>query len=318
MVERSLTQDRDRRRTTGENGAAGTGIKPGSPPAPDASHGGRNGADAARPGGAPKAASGTSLLQKVPPGPGVQGMAATRLMTCADCSIRNRAVCSRCGPGELAELETIKRYRHFEHGATLAVAGEPLSFVGSVVEGHVALTRMMADGRRQIVGLLFPSDFIGRPMRPAVGYDAEAVGEVLLCTFDRPRFEALMARSPALESRLLAMTLDELDAARETLLLLGRKTAREKVASFLVLVARRVGQLDRPEADGSITIDLPLGREDMASFLGLTIETVSRQMTALRRDGLIQLANGARHVEILDIDELAEISGEDGDGAPIA
>ncbi|MEM9783022.1 MAG: Crp/Fnr family transcriptional regulator [Pseudomonadota bacterium] len=240
-----------------------------------------------------------------------------RRLACGDCAIRDRAVCSLCSTEEMATLEAIKHYRRFEAGATIAMAGEPLPFVGSVVEGHVALTRMMSDGRRQIVGLLFPSDFIGRPLRETIAYDAEAVDDVLLCTFDRVRFEWLLRRTPPLEERLLEMTLDELDAARETLLTLGRRTAREKVANFLVMVARRQG-IGAVAPTERVEIVLPLGRDDMAGFLGLTIETVSRQMTALRREGLIDMVNGAREVTLVNTDTLAEIAGEDGDGGPLA
>ncbi|MEM6972290.1 MAG: Crp/Fnr family transcriptional regulator [Pseudomonadota bacterium] len=239
-----------------------------------------------------------------------------RRAPCESCVVRERAVCSLCNDFEMLTLEGVKRYRRFEAGATIAMAGEALPFVGTVVEGHVALTRMMADGRRQIVGLLFASDFIGRPLRPYITYDAEAVDDVVLCTFERHRFETMLQETPALESKLLAMTLDELDAAREALLTLGRRTAREKVANFLGMVARRQA-LDEAVPVGAVKIVLPLGREDMASFLGLTIETVSRQMTAMRREGLIEMANGAREVTLVNTDLLADMAGEDGDGAPL-
>ena len=105
----------------------------------------------------------------------------------------------------------------------------------------------------------------------------------------------------------LEMTLDELDAAREWMLLLGRKTAREKIASLLAILARRSGAM-RP--GGQAEIDLPLSREAMADYLGLTLETVSRQMTALKRDGIIVL-DGARRVSIPDCAALIAESGSD-------
>jgi CRP/FNR family transcriptional regulator len=109
------------------------------------------------------------------------------------------------------------------------------------------------------------------------------------------------------------MTLDELDAAREWMLLLGRKTAREKIASLISMIARRDAALHKRRAKGVLSVDLPLTREEMADYLGLTLETVSRQMSALKRDGVIVL-EGNRHVSIPDVDLLLEAAGDDSDG----
>ena len=109
------------------------------------------------------------------------------------------------------------------------------------------------------------------------------------------------------------MTLDELDAAREWMLLLGRKTAREKIASLLAIIARRDAHLKLKSAKGSIVFDLPLTREEMADYLGLTLETVSRQVSALKRDGVIAL-EGKRHIIVPDFDRLVEETGDDSDG----
>ena len=113
------------------------------------------------------------------------------------------------------------------------------------------------------------------------------------------------------------MTLDELDAAREWMLVLGRKTAREKIASLLSIIARRDATLQLKGAEGPLVFDLPLTREAMADYLGLTLETVSRQMSALRRDGVIEL-QGKRHVTIPDFGRLMEEAGDDSDGGMLA
>jgi CRP/FNR family transcriptional regulator len=120
----------------------------------------------------------------------------------------------------------------------------------------------------------------------------------------------MMIKTPHVAHRLLEMTLDELDAAREWLLLLGRKTAREKIASFLVILARRESALQGLHAISSI--EVPLTREEMADYLGLTLETVSRQMSALKRDGLIQTM-GKRGVQIPDLVALQRVAGADFD-----
>ncbi len=236
---------------------------------------------------------------------------------CSDCQIRHRAVCAYCGPAEIEYLDAIKSYRTFRPGEEITAVGETTDFLGSVVTGVVSLSRIMADGRRQMVGLLFPSDFIGRPMRPQAPYDAIAVTEVRLCIFSRVRFEALLRDTPSLEQRLLEMTLDELDAAREWMVLLGRKTAREKIASFFALAVRRLAAVRGARLDDRVTLELPLTREDMADYLGLTIETVSRQIGALKKEGVIELTD-ARHMVIPDYDALLEAAGDDADGGVIA
>ena len=220
---------------------------------------------------------------------------------CADCPIRHRAVCARCDADELQRLEQIKYY------------GDRMDFVASVVTGIATLTQTMEDGRRQMVGLLLPSDFVGRPGRATAAYDVTATTDLVMCCFRRKPFEELMTTTPHVAQRLLEMTLDELDAAREWMLLLGRKTAREKISSLLAIIARRDASLKLRAAQGALVFDLPLTREEMADYLGLTLETVSRQMSALKKDGVIEL-EGKRHIIVPDFDALLEETGDDSDG----
>lgn len=240
-------------------------------------------------------------------------MLAVPEMACADCPIRHRAVCAKCEIDELEKLDAIKYYRRFEAGQTIAWAGDQMDFVASVVEGVATLTQTMEDGRRQMVGLLLPSDFLGRPSRDSVSYDVTAATDVMLCCFRRVPFQNLVLETPHISHRLLEMTLDELDAAREWMLLLGRKTAREKIASFLSIIARRDVSLRSAADSNGMTFDLPLTREAMADYLGLTLETVSRQMSALRRDGVIAL-KGKRHIIVPDVAALMNETGDDADG----
>jgi len=231
---------------------------------------------------------------------------------CNSCPIRHRAVCARCETDELARLEQLKYYRSFQAGQTVIWSGDRMDFVASVVSGIATLTQTMEDGRRQMVGLLLPSDFVGRPGRSTAAYDVTATTDLVMCCFRKKPFEELILSTPHISQRLLEMTLDELDAAREWMLLLGRKTAREKIASLLAIIARRDVSLN-PRSKGPIVFDLPLTREEMADYLGLTLETVSRQVSALRRDGVISL-EGKRHVTVNDFDRLLEVAGDDTDG----
>lgn len=232
---------------------------------------------------------------------------------CADCPIRYRAVCATCEGGDLDRLDATKYYRRYQAGQTVALSGERMEFVASVVSGVAGLSQTMEDGRTQMVGLLLPSDFLGRPGRAVSAYDVTALSDLLLCCFRRKPFEDLLRSNPRISGRLLDMTLDDLDAAREWLLLLGRKSAREKIASFLVILARRHAALHQAPPGDGIDIELPLTREAMADYLGLTLETVSRQISALKRDGVIHLV-GKRQISVPDFNRLAAESGDDSDG----
>ena len=237
------------------------------------------------------------------------------LERCATCPIRHQAVCSYSSPAELAQLDAIKFYRTYEPGQTIVAEGDRTAALGSLVYGVVALHKTLEDGRRQMVGLLFPSDFIGRPLRPIAHYDAVAVTEVRMCLFHRSQFEKILSESLTLERRLLEMTLDELDAAREWMLLLGRKTARERLASFLIILADRQGKLLKRNTENGLVVPIPLTRESIAEYLGLTIETVSRQFTALRKDGIIDLPD-RRSFLLRDVHELRRMAGSDDPDAP--
>lgn len=242
----------------------------------------------------------------------------TPVQACIDCPIRARAVCATCDTDELQRLERTKSYRSFAAGEMLARAGERLPHFSSLVSGCASMSRTLEDGRRQLLGVLLPSDFIGRPGRDVAAYDVEALSDVMLCRFERRAFEDMVSDTPHLATRLLTMTLDELDAARDWAVVLGRLTAREKVAAFLVSLARRLsGTRGTVAARGGVTLHLPLSREAMADHLGLTIETTSRQITALRKDGLIEVPS-IRAIRILDFAALALEAGDDCDGAPLS
>ncbi|WP_341368425.1 transcriptional regulator FnrL [Yoonia sp. BS5-3] len=229
--------------------------------------------------------------------------------SCADCPIRHSAVCSKCEPDELVQLEQIKYYRTYAAGQTVFFSGDSLEFVASIVSGVSSLTRTMPDGRVQMVGLLLPGDFMGRPNRETIECDVMAETEVKLCCFRRKPFEAMLEATPHLGQRLLQMTLDELDAAREWMLVLGRKTAREKIASLLYMIAVRMQSLN-PNGAAKAEFTLPITRETMANYLGLTIETVSRQMSALRKEGLIAFQD-RRDITVPDLEALKAETGED-------
>lgn len=235
------------------------------------------------------------------------------LKNCNTCPIRHRAVCSKCEPDELQRLDAVKYYRHYDAGQPVVWAGDEMDFVASVVSGIATLSQTLEDGRTQMVGLLLPSDFLGRPGRRLAPYDVTSTTSLTLCCFRRKPFEKLLVDTPSVAQRLLEMTLDELDAAREWMLILGRKTAREKIASLLAILARREAALKKRAPSDGTTFELPLTREAMADYLGLTLETVSRQVSALKRADIIVL-EGKRQITVPDFAALLDETGDDSDG----
>ncbi len=227
---------------------------------------------------------------------------------CDACVVRHKAICAVLTNDELRGFNRIARQRLVPAGQVIAVESEIV--FANIMEGVVKLTETLADGRQQIVGLQFPPDFLGRIYARETPYFAEAATDVELCSFPRVGFETMLERYPGLQRRLFENTLDELDAAREWMLLLGRKTAQEKVASLLFMIAKRapsVGCAHGPDMNFA-TFSLPLTRADLADYLGLTLETVSRQITKLKTAGIIELADN-REIIVPDIDALEKVSG---------
>ncbi|MBS0270111.1 MAG: Crp/Fnr family transcriptional regulator [Proteobacteria bacterium] len=228
---------------------------------------------------------------------------------CDTCAVRHRAVCGALSRTEIERLNEIAHHRTVPQGQAIVADQDTVASFANIISGVVKLTKAMSDGRQQIVGLQFASDFIGRPYRERSAYEVTAVNEVHLCTYDRGQFERLVREFPGFERRLFENTLDELDAAREWMLLLGRKSAEEKVASFILMVSKRIdavgcqsGQVQEPAK-----FELPISRAEIADFLGLTIETVSRQFSRLKAKKIIGL-DGARTVVVLDPAHLERMS----------
>jgi len=226
-------------------------------------------------------------------------------VSCQRCRVREGGVCEVLGPTELQRLATYSRRTRHCAGETLAVESDEVMGYANVTSGTVKLSRVLRDGRQQLVGLQFAPDLMGRLFSTESPLSAEAATEVELCRVPKEVMEALVLSSDRLKLRLLDQSLKDLDEAREWMVTLGRKSAIERVASVLLLVATRMGGAD---AQGDIVVDLPIGRADMADFLGLTLETVSRQMSRLRHEGVISV-QGHRCVVIHDLDALKGRTG---------
>lgn len=226
---------------------------------------------------------------------------------CATCVVRNRAICASLNPAELAALGKMGRRQKVRQGQTLLWEGDGAPVVANVLEGVLKLVVSTADGREQIVGVVFPSDFIGRPFGKESPYSVTAMTDAEVCIFNRNNFDDFASTHPDLQQKLLRRTLDELDRARHWMMLLGRKSAPEKVASFLLEMSERLsGQGCQSGArDG---FELPFGRQQIADILGLTIETTSRQLTKMRADGVVDLPS-RREIVINDRAAMEDMAG---------
>lgn len=224
---------------------------------------------------------------------------------CRDCTVRSEALCRAIPGGQLPDLARSVRRKRYRPGSVIARSGDPADWCAHVVSGVVKLTLALPDGRQQIVGLLYPSDFLGRPFTDRVPFAAEAASVIELCCVGQGHFEQLLQEHPGMKQLFLERTLDAVDAARDWMLLLGCKTAEERVATLILLVARRAraARCGPPPEGQPMRFDLPLSRTEMAEFLGLRIETISRQLRRLNAAGLIDMP-GPRSIAVRDLGAL--------------
>jgi CRP/FNR family transcriptional regulator len=186
--------------------------------------------------------------------------------------------------------------------------GDDVVVVANVIEGVLKVSMSLADGREQIVGIVFSSDFIGRPFGQYSPYSVTALTDAELCIFSRSTFDSFAQQHPELEHKLLRRTLDELDRAHAWMLLLGKKTATERIATLLLEMSVRLGETGCSVDEGVLdAFELPLDRQQIGDVLGLTIETVSRQFSKLKADGVIHLPD-RRTVCIRDRARLQDLS----------
>lgn len=227
---------------------------------------------------------------------------------CSQCIVRNRAICAGLEPDELYTLGQLGRRQRVKKGQTVVWEGDDSVVVANVIKGVLKVSMSISDGREQIVGVVFASDFIGRPFGQQSPYSVTALTDAELCIFSRSTFDSFARQHPALEHKLLRRTLNELDRAHEWMLLLGKKTATERIATLLLEMSARLGETGCSAENGALdAFELPLDRQQMGDVLGLTIETVSRQLSLLKADGVINLPD-RRTVAIQNRARLQDLS----------
>ncbi len=222
---------------------------------------------------------------------------------CKACPVRDLAVCSSLTDDEIVHLAKFVDGQELPTGTEIFAEGDVSHSVYTLTKGIVKTHKLMPDGRRQVIGFFFGGDFIGLAHGDECAYSAEAVGPISVCRFEREKFESVLEDFPQTRQRLLRDASAELAAAHNQMVLLGRKTAREKVATFLLMVDEHSARWrDDPEVLG-----MPMTRTDIADYLGLTTETVSRTFTQLRKDGLIDSV-GSQDVKLLNREALEDMA----------
>jgi CRP/FNR family nitrogen fixation transcriptional regulator len=176
---------------------------------------------------------------------------------------------------------------HFDRNEEIFGEGEPAEYVYRVVSGSVRTMRFTSDGRRQILGFHLPGDIFGLEPGGEHTLSAEAVAGSELVLVRRSTLDKAVSEDMGAARALLALTSEQLSSARQHALVLGRKGAGERVAAFLLELANRF--MSKRE------LDLPMSRADIADYLGLTIETVSRAFSEFERESVIALPT-SRHV----------------------
>ena len=227
---------------------------------------------------------------------------------CFGCAVRDSSICAVLDSDDLGRFKQSGSTIHRVSGETIFFEGDSAIHVYNLVSGAVRLSKLLPDGRRQVAGFLFPGDFLGITMEDEHAFTAEAIIPSKLCQFSHARFDAFVDTHPHLERRLYTIAAHELVAARQQVVLLGRKTASERVASFLLMLdggrAPSRGNKVREEGD----IILPMSRSDIADYLGLRIETISRELSELKATRLIRMTS-VQSVRIVDRERLADRAG---------
>jgi CRP/FNR family transcriptional regulator len=202
---------------------------------------------------------------------------------CLQCEVRGVAICASMGDALLARLSSLGRTRKLKRGDTLTWEGDDATLVANVRSGILRLTCGTSDGEQQILGLAFAGDFVGQFHEEHERHSVTALTDTTVCLFRRAEFSALASETPQLAGALLTAMSAELGRSRQWMRILGRKSAEERVATFLWDLYRRSGAAENSP------VPLPLSRQQIADILGLTIETVSRKIRQISRSGLIEL-----------------------------
>jgi CRP/FNR family transcriptional regulator len=234
---------------------------------------------------------------------------------CDCCVVRHRGLCAALPAEQIEKLTAIARRRTVPANHYIFRDGDEAISFASILSGVVKLIKTTADGEQHIIGLMYAPEFLGHTFAVRHRFSAAAATEVELCTFPRASFGRLVADYPQMERWLFEFTVRELDICRDWTLMLGRKSSYERVASLLLMIARRAKYAGcTPLPGNSVRFALPLTRSELADYLGLTLETVSRKISRLKAKGVIELPR-SREVVVPDIELLSAVANMDSCGS---
>ncbi len=226
---------------------------------------------------------------------------------CRGCGVLKRGACAALNVDQLRVMDRWAVRRSISPATNLFLEEDELTTHLSITKGIVQLSKGLDDGREQIVSLKYAPCHISAVTNPVATVTARTVTEVEVCAVPARLLDHFVSQSPKLENHILRQAVLELEYARTWLLSLGRKNAIERVASFILMVMSHAPDVESSHTGGR-DIALPLSRSDMADFLGLTMETISRNISELKRMNLIGAVNG-RNIHVLDVRRLKRIAG---------
>lgn len=231
----------------------------------------------------------------------------TEANVCVKCGSRSIGLCAPLDVAALDDMSGESERLTVEPRDAIFHQGDPARYVYTLTEGMARLTRVLPDGRQSVIGFRFAGDLLGFTPGSEHAFGAEMLTRGTVCRLDRRRLEQLFRRYPVLERRFLDLCVKELAASQDHILALGRFNAEERVAAFLVSLAEAQERRGRP---GPV-FDLPATRADIGEFLGLTLETVSRAISAFRKRGWIRL-HGHSGIELADRESLIGLGSGEG------
>jgi CRP/FNR family nitrogen fixation transcriptional regulator len=203
-----------------------------------------------------------------------------------------------------ASLQAIGSVVKFKRNAAVFNEGDPARHVYKVVSGAIRTCRVLMDGRRQIADFYLPGDFFGLDWQAEHGFTAEAIADAVVVSYPRSQLELIAETRPIVQKLLMKLLSQGLSATQNHVVMLGRQTAQERLAWFLLRIMQR--------SDDNPHLDLPMSRLDIADYLGLTIETVSRGISQFKRQQLITVS-GAHQVVLKDVEALESLASGEGE-----
>ncbi len=222
---------------------------------------------------------------------------------CSLCKIRSYSFCRCLNDDQLEIFSKVSFEKKFTDKENIFLQNDPSTHLYNITEGNVKIYQLLDDGRIQIIGFLYPGDFFGTYKNNKYNYSAEAIGNLRVCVFDQRVLDKYMDQNPILAKELLNQTSYELTLAQDRMTVMGRLNAIEKIAIFFINISnqrKRIGWQSNP-------ISLSMTRQDIADYLGLTIETVSREISKLKASNIIKIIS-SKQLFINDIEKLKQIS----------